>query len=101
MQRFFLKYRILEYPLLDGRLTVRHLSLYMALVYCHEKGGFCNPVWIQRGEVMKLSRIQSRQTFYQCLKDLSSFGYISYLPSYDHVSGGLVYLRKWTRREVP
>jgi hypothetical protein len=41
---------------------------------------------------MSLAHINSIATYHKCIKDLSSFGYIGYMPSYNYHQGSLVYL---------
>jgi hypothetical protein len=59
-------------------LTPAHVSLYMALFQYWNFNRFRNPFHIYRENIMQLSRIGSRTTYYRCIKDLHQAGYIHY-----------------------
>ena len=82
----------------DNRLTPFHISLYMALFRCWNLNFFHNPISISRDEMMKMSKIGSVNTYVKCLKELSSWNYISYEPSYNKHKGSLVYLYTFDNR---
>ena len=66
----------------DPRIGATHISLYMALFQLYNLNGFRNPIHISRKRVMETAKISGLATFHKCIKDLSAFGYIQYLPSY-------------------
>jgi hypothetical protein len=76
----------------DRELNPTHVSLYMALFQFWNCNRFKNPISISRDEVMRISKISSRATYHKCLKNLHSFGYIKYEPSYNPFKGSYVYL---------
>jgi hypothetical protein len=80
--------------LLDERIKVWHLSLYLALVYCWDQEGRLNPVSVCRRELMRLSHIHSNPAYHKYLLDLVHFGYIQYLPSYHPQLGSWVYFNE-------
>jgi len=65
----------------DDRLTAYHISLYMSIFQLWNMNRFKNPVPIDRGELMELSRIGGRNTYARCMKELDQWGYIRYSPS--------------------
>lgn len=67
----------------DPRIGPTHISLYMALFQLYNLNGFRNPVNICRKSVMGIAKISGFATFHKCIKDLKTFGYVQYLPSYD------------------
>jgi hypothetical protein len=75
----------------DQRITVWHISLYVALMHKLKENNFKNPVSITRAEVMKLAHIASIATYHKYMKELHDYGYIEYLPSYDPCKGSTVY----------
>jgi hypothetical protein len=75
----------------DQRITVWHISLYVALIHKLKENNFKNPVSITRAEVMKLAHIASIATYHKYMKELHDYGYIEYLPSYDPCKGSTVY----------
>ena len=76
----------------DNRLTPFHISLYMSLFRCWNFNFFHNPVSISRDEMMRMSKIGSVNTYVRCLKELHSWNYIRYEPSYNRHKGNIVYL---------
>lgn len=78
---------------IDPRIGVTHISLYMALLQQWNLNGGKNPVEISRSTLMKASKINSRFTFYKCMKDLNDFMYINYRPSSSKFILSMYYLR--------
>lgn len=76
----------------DNRLTPFHISLYMSLFRCWNLNFFRNPVSISRNEMMRMAKIGSVNTYVRCLKELHSWNYIRYEPSYNRHKGSFVYL---------
>jgi hypothetical protein len=76
----------------DNRLNPTHVSLYMAIFQFWNANHFHNPVSISRQELMKISKISAKATYHKCIKDLHTFGYIQYMPSFNPFKGSLVYL---------
>ncbi|MEP0367346.1 MAG: hypothetical protein ABJN36_17620 [Cyclobacteriaceae bacterium] len=74
----------------DNRLHATHVSLYISLFTLWNLNRFENPISINREEVMKISKIGSRNTYHKCLKELDQFGYLEYLPSHNPLKGSLV-----------
>jgi len=60
----------------DNRLTAFHISLYIALFQVWNRNHFQSPFVAQREELMLLSKIGSKNTYYKCLKELHQAGYI-------------------------
>lgn len=76
----------------DNRLNPTHVSLYMAIFQFWNAERFQNPVSISRQELMRISKISAKATYHKCIKDLHTYGYIQYLPSFNPFKGSLVYL---------
>jgi len=83
---------IREIFLKDDRLSPLHISLYYALFFEWNENRFQNPFFIDRSEMMKASKIGSANTYTKCLKELDSFGFIQYLPSFNPIKGSRVNL---------
>jgi hypothetical protein len=64
----------------DERLTLRHISLYLALFRCWNNSFFNNPFYISRAKLMKIGHIGSCNTFARVIRELENFGYINYFP---------------------
>lgn len=76
----------------DYRLNPTHISLYMALFQQWNLHRFRNPISIAREEVMATSHVHSRVTYHKCLRELHAWGFLRYVPSYNHYRGSLVYM---------
>jgi hypothetical protein len=76
----------------DDRVTVWHVCVYMAIFFRWRENAYRNPVSVTRREIMQLAHIGSIATYHKCIKQLSEFGYLKYLPSYDPSLGSQIYL---------
>lgn len=86
----------------DDRLNPTHVSMYLALFQMWNLNRFRNPVSINRGEVMALSKIGSLGTYHKCIRDLHNWEYLKYMPSKNPLKGSKVYMFKFetsTRQE--
>src|SRR6186713_2017002 len=77
----------------DGRLTIEHIAIYMALFQLWNLNKFINPISVTRKEVMELVKITQVNVYNRCMKDLAAFGYIEYVQSFHPVLGSLVHLK--------
>ena len=76
----------------DNRITVWHVSIYMAIFYRWQSNAYKNPVSVTRREIMTLAHIGSIATYHKCIKELQQFGFIEYLPSFDPSLGSQINL---------
>lgn len=67
----------------DTRLNPTHISLYMALFQYWNINRFAQIFFVNREELMKMSKIGSKVTYHKCMKSLSNWKYIIYLPSHN------------------
>lgn len=74
----------------DDRLHATHVSLYISLFTLWNLNRFENPISINREEVMKISKIGSRNTYHKCLRDLDDYGYLKYEPSHNPLKGSRI-----------
>jgi hypothetical protein len=74
----------------DTNLNSTHVSLYMALFQFWNLNRFKNPFYINRGDVMRLSKIGSKSTYHKCLRDLDKWKYIIYYPSHSPLKGSAI-----------
>lgn len=66
----------------DTRLKPVHISLSIALCHGWVLNCFRRPYRVSRSLLMTASRIRSRATYHKAMKELQSFGYLKYCPSY-------------------
>ncbi|SDW13427.1 hypothetical protein SAMN05444410_101313 [Hydrobacter penzbergensis] len=75
----------------DPRISITHIGLYAALLQYWSEHGFENPVHVFSYEIMKIAKISTKTTYHKIIKDLSSYGYIRYEPSYKRNKGSKVH----------
>lgn len=74
----------------DRRMSSYHISLYFALFQQWNADRFGEQFVITRAETMELSRLGSVNTYARCMKELSQWDYIQYIPSSNIHSGSRV-----------
>ncbi len=74
----------------DKRMSSYHISLYFALFQQWNADRFGQQFVITRAETMEISRLGSVNTYARCMKELSEWGYIRYIPSSNLHSGSRV-----------
>ena len=79
---------------MDSRLNPTHISLYMALFQYWNINRFPEEFYINREEIMKMSKIGSKATYHRCLKNLHLWEYILYLPSHNPYKGSKIRIAK-------
>ncbi|MFS4467536.1 hypothetical protein [Maribacter sp. 2210JD10-5] len=75
---------------IDSRLNPTHISLYMALFQFWNINRFPKKFHINREEMMQLSKIGSKATYHRCIKNLSDWKYVHYLPSHNPYKGSQI-----------
>lgn len=76
----------------DHRLNPSHVSMYYALFQYWNVFRFCNQFYVQREEIMQASKIGSLKAYHRCIRELSDWNYILYLPSHNPLKGSQVKL---------
>ncbi len=79
----------------DSRLNPTHISLYIALFQFWNINRFPETFYINREEVMKMAKIGSKATYHRCLKNLSDWSFILYLPSHNPYKGSQIKMLKF------
>ncbi len=64
----------------EERLACSHVSLYLALFQYWNYNRFQNPFPVYRDNLLKLSKIGSKNTYHKCIKELHLAGYIIHHP---------------------
>ena len=78
----------------DPRITITHVSLYMAIRFEWENNCFEVLMEIDRSAIMQLAKISSTVTYNKSMHALHDFGYIIYSPFFGRRKSELR-LRKW------
>ncbi|SMG10225.1 hypothetical protein SAMN05661096_00302 [Marivirga sericea] len=71
-------------------MNTSHVSLYIGLFTIWNYSHFKKTISISRKDVMNISRIGSKHTYYKCLKDLHRMGFLKYSPSRNPMIGSLI-----------
>lgn len=74
----------------DSRLNPSHVSLYMTLFHFWNSCYFRPEFYINRAEVMQISKIGSTATYHRCIKQLSHWNYLLYQPSHNPFKGSKI-----------
>jgi hypothetical protein len=76
----------------DDRLGPTHMSFLLALFCYWAMNNYKQSFNISRKAIMKLAKVKSTATYHKCIKEISDYGYITYIPSFHPLSGSLVML---------
>ena len=74
----------------DSRLNPSHISLYIALFQMWNNSFFKDEFYINRVEVVRYSKIGSKSTYHRCIKELSHWKYVLYMPSHNPFKGSRI-----------
>ena len=75
----------------DTAIAPSQIALYLALFQCWNKQRFQNPIYINREEIMRISKIASHTTYHRSMNILHENGYIIYEPSFSPYKGSKIY----------
>ncbi len=76
----------------DCRISTTHIGIYAALLQYWKEQQYVNPLQVFSYEIMEKAKISASTTYHKCIKDLSDYGYIRYIPSYKRNQGSKVYI---------
>ncbi|WP_373055458.1 hypothetical protein [Zunongwangia sp. H14] len=74
----------------DQRLNPSHVSIYYALFQYWNVFRFRKQFFVQREEIMQASKVGSLSTYHKCIRELSEWNYILYMPSKNPLKGSQV-----------
>jgi hypothetical protein len=75
----------------DPRISPFHISLYAAILHQYKTQGYKLPVSVFSRDLMRLAKISAPNTYHKCIRELQSYGFIQYLPSFNPLLGSSVY----------
>lgn len=75
----------------DAHISITHIGVYAALLQHYAQSGFANPLHAFSYEIMKIAKLSSAITYHKCIRDLSEYGYIKYIPSFNRKKGSKIY----------
>ena len=81
----------------DARIGPGHISLYLALIKCWTDCNFEDPFPIIRDQVMHRAKINGRTTYQKYIQELHAYGYVGYIPSFNHFLGSLISLENFAK----
>lgn len=74
----------------DKRLNATHISVYMAIFHHWNMNRFPAEFYINKQEIMQLSKIGSNPTYHRCLKQMTNWKYFKYIPSHNPYKGSKI-----------
>jgi hypothetical protein len=75
----------------DPRISPVHISLYAVLYLKWSANKYENPIYIFSDELKPFCKISGPATYHRSIRQLHEYGYIRYVPSFNHCLGSLVY----------
>ncbi len=75
----------------DPRISITHIGVYAALLKYWSEHHYENPVQVFSYEIMRIAKISASTTYHKSIRDLNSYGYIRYEPSFKRNKGSKVY----------
>lgn len=76
----------------DGRISTTHIGVYAALLQYWQENGCPHPIVAFSHEIMRIAKISAPMTYRKCVKELSEYGYIRYIPSFKKNKASEIYL---------
>jgi hypothetical protein len=76
----------------DARISITHIGIYAALLQYWQQNECANPLRAFSYEIMRIAKVSAQATYHKSIKDLHSFGYVRYEPSFKRNSRSKVYL---------
>ena len=76
----------------DCRISITHIGIYAALLQYWKEQQYVNPLQVFSYEIMGKAKISASTTYHKCIRDLSDYGYIRYIPSFKRNQGSKVYI---------
>ena len=74
----------------DERPNPTHISLYMALFQEWNRSRFAEDFYVNRRELMHMSKIGSKTTYHRCIVNLHYWEYLAYFPSNNPFKGSKI-----------
>jgi hypothetical protein len=65
----------------DSRLAPCHITLYLGIFQHWTSQQFRSPMSVMRKEIMRLSKVNAKATYYKISRELHDFGHIEYFPA--------------------
>lgn len=75
----------------DFRISTTHIAIYVALLQYRAGKGFINPIEVFRHEITPIAKVSSAYTYHKCIRELSEYGYLKYIPSFKKNQGSKVF----------
>ncbi|MGB8705757.1 MAG: hypothetical protein WCD31_12060 [Gillisia sp.] len=85
----------------DDRLNPTHISLYMAFFQEWNSSRFADVFFVNRKEMMLMSKIGSTSTYHRCVTELHTWEYLRYFPSRNPFKGSKIRMSILETRDEP
>jgi hypothetical protein len=77
----------------DPRIGITHIGIYAALLQYWQINNYPIPLQVFSHDIMPIAKVSASKTYHKCIRDLSDYGYLEYVPSYNKHTGSKVYLQ--------
>jgi hypothetical protein len=95
MTNLRLLHRFIEKSMHDPRLSPCHITVYLGIFSQWAANKFPSALAIVKDDIMTISKVTGRNSYYKVIRELHDFGYIEYLPSCGKHEKSLVRLTKF------
>ncbi len=76
----------------DSRISITHIGVYAAILYCWSKNDFVSPIQVFSHEIMRVAGISAATTYHKSIKALNEYGYVRYEPSFNKNKGSRIFI---------
>ena len=76
----------------DARINTTHIGIYAALLQYWQLNNCTSPICAFSYEIMRIAKVSAQATYHRSIKDLHSFGYVRYEPSFKRNSRSRIFL---------
>ncbi|MEI9955112.1 MAG: hypothetical protein WDM90_02075 [Ferruginibacter sp.] len=76
----------------DARIGVTHIGVYVSLLTLWHIRNRETPLPVFSHEAMPYCKLLGPATYHRTIRQLAEYGYIRYVPSYNHLLGSLVWV---------
>lgn len=75
----------------DFRISSTHVAIFAALIQFRKNNGIINPIEAYSFEIQKIAKIASSKTYYKCIGELHTYGYLTYVPTKNKQKRSTIY----------
>jgi len=85
---------------IDIRLNSHHICIYIVLLHFWNKNRFVSPLMISKEDMLHYTKFGSTHTYYRCIKELHTWGYITYVAGKNAIQKSQIYMFEFTALHI-